>query len=299
MNADSSNADLHLHSNHSDGNWTPEEMVEHAIKCKMKVIALTDHDTVSGVPLAQETARKIGIRSGSGSKETPSSSQLEIIPGVEINTLWHDDAGDAHDVHILGHFICIKNVDLLALLQRQREARVEQARGMVEKFASAGVPVTMDMVEELAGSSPIGKPHITKAIVSAGGVGDIFETYNTIFKKTSPFYVKRKSASPVDAVKAIVTAGGVATIAHPGEGQHVQPMICELKRAGLSGIEVYHRFHSEELIALHLRLAEELELIVTGGSDCHGSFQEHPSLMGTMHVPPDAVERLRAKSRAV
>jgi|AGTN01.1.fsa_nt_gi Predicted metal-dependent phosphoesterases (PHP family) len=283
------NADLHLHSNHSDGNWSPAEMVLHAVKCKMNVIALTDHDTVSGVPFAHEAALSLSAE--------PES--LEIVPGVEINTIWHDDAGDAHDVHILGHFICIKNDDLLALLQRQRDARVAQAQEMVEKFAATGVPLTMTMIEELAGSSPIGKPHITRAVVAAGGVSDINDAYNTIFKKSSPFYVKRKSASPVDAVKAIVTAGGVATVAHPGEGEHVESMIRELQKAGLSGIEVYHRFHSEELIARHMRLAEELGLIVTGGSDCHGPFEEHPSLMGTMHVPPDAVERLRAMSRAV
>lgn len=292
-------ADLHLHSNHSDGNWSPDELVEHAVKSKMKVIALTDHDTVSGVPFAQEAARQIGNRSLADSKGMPGYSQLEIIPGVEINTLWHDDQGNPHDVHILGHFICVRNDELLMFLQRQREARAAQAKEMVEKFAATGVPVTMEMVEELAGSSPIGKPHITKAIVSAGGVGNIFEAYNTIFKPSSPFYVKRKSASPLDAVKAIATAGGVATIAHPGDGEHVEPMIRELQKAGLNGIEVYHRFHSEELITKHLRLAEQLDLIVTGGSDCHGPFEEHPSLMGTMHVPPDAVERLRASSGAV
>lgn len=289
MNAVLSNADLHLHSSHSDGNWVPEELVEHAVKCEMKVIALTDHDTVSGVPFAQHAAKEY----------SSNQNQLEIIPGVEINTLWHDDQGNAHDVHILGHFICVRNDELLDFLQRQRDARAAQAKEMVEKFAASGVPVTMKMVEELAGSSPIGKPHITKAIVSAGGVGDIFEAYNTIFKPSSPFYVKRKSASPLDAVKAIVTAGGVATIAHPGDGEHVGPMIRELQKAGLNGIEVYHRFHSDELVTKHLRLAEELGLIVTGGSDCHGPFEEHPSLMGTMYVPPDAVSLLRAKSRVV
>lgn len=296
------NADLHLHSSHSDGNWSPEEIVEHAVKCGMQFIALTDHDTVSGVQLAQQAASRIAadteLRSVAQGASAPGHdfSTLEVIPGVEINTLWHDDAGDAHDVHILGHFICVRNDDLLALLQRQRDARAEQARGMVEKFAATGVPITMRMVEELAGSSPIGKPHITQAIVSAGGVKSINEAYYTIFKQSSPFYVKRRSASPIEAVTAIVTAGGVATIAHPGEGKHVEPMIRELKNAGLGGIEVYHRFHSDELIAKYLRLAEKLDLIVTGGSDCHGPFEEHPSLMGTMHVPLDAVDRLRAKS---
>lgn len=268
--------DLHLHSKHSDGNWTPSELVAHAIKIGMSVIALTDHDTVGGIDEALAAA----------------SGSLEVIPAVEINTVWNDDAGVSQDVHILGYFIDRENKFLLDLLAQQISARNNQVEKLVQILVDDGLQISIEKIRELADGSPIGKVHVTQAIVACGGAIDVNEAYKKYYDRKSKFLVKRESVSPFDAIQAIRAAGGVTSIAHPRYSSDLTPLIVELKNHGLDAIEVYHSAHDKEQEADLLRIARELELAVSGGSDCHGPWGEYPSMMGTVEVPFDVITEL-------
>ena len=248
----------------------------------MQVIALTDHDTVSGL----------------GEAEAAASGCLTVIPGIELNTVWFDSArSKSIDVHVLGYYIDRNSGVLLDFCKEQVEARRRFAVSVVEKLNSLGVALEMSEIEEFAKSSPIGKIHITQAIVSAGGATSVTEAYNRFFSKNSPERLPlRKCSTPADAVRAIVSAGGVASLAHPGAKPHVGELVRELKGSGLGGIEVWHRMHSDSDRSTLLVLAERDDLVATGGSDCHGPFEEHESLIGTVVVPPDSVDKLKARS---
>lgn len=272
--------DLHLHSDYSDGNWSPAELVEHAVAIGLSTIALTDHDTTGGVQEA------IGY----------AEERLEVIPGLEINTIWVDDAGERHDVHILGYFIDLENNQLQTLLANQRRARDQQVEELVERLSKNGMKISMAMIRDLASGSPIGKVHVTQAIVTAGGARDVTDAYMTYFKRDSQFYVPRRSCTPFQAVAAIAAAGGISSLAHPGSESHMPHLIEELSQYGLNGIEVYHRMNDESSEQKYLRLAEQLGLLITGGSDDHGPFEEHASLMGTIEVPCEVVARLKERA---
>lgn len=268
--------DLHLHSTHSDGNWTPSQLVAHAIDIGMSVIALTDHDTVSGIDEAL----------------TAASDKLQVIPAVEINTVWNDAGGVSQDVHILGYFIDKQNSILLELLQRQISARVEQVEKLVQILRDNGMKISLDQIRNIADDSPIGKMHVTQAIVACGGAKDVTEAYTRYYDRNSKYFVKRESVSPFDAIKAIHAAGGLTSIAHPHYSSDLTPLIYELVTDGLDAIEVYHSAHQAAHEADLLQLARKLNLLVTGGSDCHGPWGEHASLMGTVAIPSTIVEEL-------
>ncbi len=269
--------DLHLHTHHSDGTWSPAELVEHAVKIGMKHIAISDHDTVCGIEEGLEAAR----------------GRLEIIPAIELNTIFKDEAGARHDVHILGYFIDKDNQDLAAAIAKQKAARAEHVLDCIELVRLAGVPITLEDVQECAGMGAIGKAHLTEAIVRAGGAPDLTSAYEKFMVRGSQFYADRKSISPFDAVSAIRAAGGIASIAHPGKEQHVIPLIEALKEIGLGGVEAYHRVHSQSLLRQYLRFASKHKMLVTGGSDCHGPYQEYESMMGSIPVPAEVLRDLR------
>jgi len=269
--------DLHLHSHHSDGTWSPRDLVDHAVKIGMKHIALTDHDTVAGVEEA------IAVAAG----------RLEVIPAVEINTVYFDQFEQSHDVHILGYFIDTQNADLAAVLTRQKAARAKHVLDCIDKVAAAGVNITLSDVQACAGKGAVGKAHITEAIVRAGGAEDLTEAYQKFMVRTSPFFAQRQSVAPIEAVRAINAAGGIASIAHPGKEAHVIPLIESLAEVGLRGIEAYHRVHTLSLLRKYLRYATRKKMLVTGGSDCHGPYKEFQSMMGTISVPPDVLRDLK------
>lgn len=268
--------DLHLHSHHSDGTWAPSDLVEHAVKLKMKVIALTDHDTTNGVQEALDAA----------------AGRVEVIPGIEINTIWNDGDGNVQDVHILGYYIDVDNEHLKEVLKRQRQARVDHLEECIKLIAGAGVPLTREKVQEFAGAGAIGKAHITKAIVNVGGAVDIHEAYERFMVRGSPYYAQRRSVNPFEAVAAIVQSGGVASIAHPGKGEKIRSLILELKEHGMQSVEAYHRVHSGDTVRSYLRFAHRNGLIVTGGSDCHGPYEGYQSTMGSISIPKEVVRNL-------
>ncbi len=276
-------ADFHLHTHHSDGTWSPKELVEHAINIKLTHMAITDHDTTFGINEAIEAAQ----------------GRLEIIPAVEINTIRRESDGTHKDVHILGYFIDQKSEKLQSLLAEQRKARLEHVEKLVTNLQGAGHPLTMEMLRKKAGLGSIGKAHITQCMVECSMATDLMEAYEKYVSKESPFYVRRESVSPQEAIAAINSSAGFASIAHPGKSPEMLEYILSLKRDGLAGVEAFHRMHSVDLVRQYIRFAERNSLIVTGGSDCHGPYKEYKATAGTISIPKEIVKKFLGSKYAV
>jgi predicted metal-dependent phosphoesterase TrpH len=265
--------DLHLHTTHSDGNYTVRQLVEKAIELKLSHIAVTDHDTTAGIEEAIEVA----------------GDRIQVIPGIEINTLYPGDDGAEQDVHILGYFIDGNNAELKAVLKKQQEARHQLVDDIIATVNGLGIPLTREHVQECAGVGSIGRPHITQAIVKVGGAKDVVEAWEKFMSRKSAHYVGRRSVSAVDAIRAITACGGIASIAHPGKAAKIEKTILALKQVGLGGIEAYHRRHSVDMVKHYIRFANKNGMLITGGSDCHGPSGEYPASIGTISVPPQVV----------
>lgn len=270
--------DLHLHTHHSDGTWSPTALVQHAISINMKHIAITDHDSVEGISEAQDAA----------------NGKIEIIPGIEINTIFTHESGKREDVHVLGYFIDPHNPELLHVLQRQQDARTRHVYDSINAVAALGIDITADSVQRHAGIGSIGRAHITMAIVEAGGAKDVNEAWEKYMLRTSKHYVARNSVSPVDAIRAINAAGGIASIAHPGKGTHIDALIMQLREeGGLLAIEAYHRVHPVQFVRHFIKFANKNNMLVTGGSDCHGPFENYAPTVGSISVPEEVLTKMR------
>lgn len=270
-------ADLHLHTYYSDGSWSPADLIERAVELKIRCIAITDHDTMAGVREAQHAA----------------AGRLDIIPGVEINTVWTGEDGRRQSIHILGYFPDEDNQRLVEALQRQQDARMKLVHDTIFKLSTLGVHITVESVQECAGLGSIGRPHLSRAIVNAGGAADVTEAYERFFERSSPDYIERESLSPVEAIKAVIAAGGIASIAHPGKTEGIKEIILELGRSGLKAVEAYHRSHSLKEVRGYIRFANRNGFAITGGSDCHGPQGEHPASIGSVSVPLEVADELR------
>lgn len=251
-------ADLHIHTAYSDGVYTPEKIVETAIEEGLECIALTDHDNVLSYKPAVLHAKKLAEQTG--------KPPLNIVQGVEINTIYKE-----WEVHILGYFMDVENSDFKNLLKTQQAAREEQTRAILKLLAQKeNIYIKYENLKKLVmpGGS-IGRPHLARAITSAGGTQSTTEAYNKFIQKDSEVYIERKTVSPHDAVEIIYDAGGIPVFAHPYDVDIAEQLTKELMSYGLRGIEAYHRKHSPAMVEYFSTLAENLGLIVTGGSDFH------------------------------
>lgn len=271
--------DLHIHTYYSDGVFSPEKIVDTAIDVGLQVIALTDHDNVLSYKVANDYLKKEG-------KE----DKLQIIQGVEINTLYKN-----YEIHILGYFMDTENSDFKNLLKIQQHARVKQTKEIISLLAKKeGIKIKFeDIKKQVAEGGSIGRPHIAKAITSAGGTHSIMDAYAKYIHDDSPVYVPRKTVSPQDAVEIIYDAGGIPVIAHPHDLDIAETLIKELMNYGLRGIEAYHRKHSPACVEYFSSMAEELGLIVTGGSDFHApNIMNGQIILGKNFVPDWIYDKL-------
>lgn len=266
-------ADLQLHSSASDGSDPPDEVVRRARAHKFAAIALTDHDTMAGVPAALAAAESLGI---------------ECIPAVELSTL--DDS--ERQVDILGYGIDHRDEEFAAELTRIRSGRLGRAHAMVEKLNELGYPVSWQRVQEIAGSENVGRPHVARAMVEARIVPNINAAFTPEFiADGGRCYVQRVKISPEEAIDRIHKAGGVACAAHPARTKLTDKEIQHLVDCGLDAIEVYYPQHSAEDTRRFEELAARYGLLTCGGSDDHGDINEG-RLMGTIRLPYVHVERL-------
>jgi predicted metal-dependent phosphoesterase TrpH len=271
---DASRADLHLHSYHSDGTLTPTNIVERALARGLTAIALTDHDSVDGLDEARARAEGTG---------------LEVIPGVELSA--HDGSVE---VHMLGYFVDDHDAEFRQALVGFREQRLLRAHAILARLEELGFELSWDEVLARAQGGAIGRPHIAEAMVRAGYVGTIDEAFKRFLGTRGPAYVARRTLTPRGAIELVRRAGGVPVVAHPATMQR-DPLIPEMARVGLAGVEVEHPRHDAGDRRRYRALCERYHLIATGGSDSHGLRTEH-SQVGDTEAPATAVELLRAAS---
>jgi len=257
----------------------PEDLVQLALDNKLEAIAITDHDTTQSLCHAQKAAE---------------GQPLEIIPGIEVNTVWKDK-----EVHILGYYIDPEDACLQSVIQAHRDSRVIQMQEMAHKLKTkAKLNISYeDIIRQASDTGTIGRPHVAKAIVEKGGAANISQAFSKYLNPKSETYVRRKTVSPHEAVEAIYESGGIAVIAHPGDMEIVEELAEDLMNYGLRGLEAYHRSHSPALIEFHCTLAEKLGLIVTGGTDFHGTVDAYGKALERVHMPPTVYRELHAERK--
>jgi 3',5'-nucleoside bisphosphate phosphatase len=265
--------DLHTHSYYSDGYHSPEKLIEKAKNQGIKILSITDHDSVNAFSEAAEYAEKAGI---------------EVIPGVEIST----DIRDT-EVHILGYFVDPQNKDLEHYLNFFREERYKRAIRMVNKLNILGLDITIDDVMVFAKDSAIGRPHIAQALLAKGQVKSFFEAFYKFIGNHAPAYERKVHLSPQSAFKIINDAGGLSFIAHPGNMPEI--LIKELIDAGVDGIEVIHPSHSPEQVKFYRGIVIEYFLLESGGSDFHGGKREDDENLGKYFTSPKVVDTMRTR----
>lgn len=265
--------DLHLHTTASDGRLSPSELVDLARERGLKVIAVTDHDSVGGIDEALEAARR--------------GPRIVVIPGVEINT----DLPSG-ELHVLGYFIGCGDAGLARTLERARRSRVGRAREMVEKLSKLGMPLEWQRVMDLARGESIGRPHIAQALLEKGFVSSEKEAFDKYIGRNGPAYAEREKILPVDAVQTVRAAGGVPVLAHPADIKDLNSHVIELKGAGLAGLEAYYGQYDDNTVKRMVRLAAEHGLLTTGGSDYHHFCDEREVPLGKADVPDSAIRAL-------
>lgn len=246
--------DLHCHSSASDGTDSPTRLVEHAVKNHVDVLALTDHDTIAGLPEAKLAASQQGI---------------SLIPGVEISACFA-----AGEMHLLG-LVIQETPQLQAFLQRMVENRDERNRKILAKMNQLGFKIDLAEVEAVAKGRIVSRPHMATVMLGKGYVSSRQEAFDLYLANGAKCYVQRDTPSPEECIASILTAGGVPVLAHPiqlglSRKTLIQTLL-RLKAAGLQGLEVWHSDQNGSVQHDFFELAEELGLLPTGGSDYHGS----------------------------
>lgn len=248
--------DIHTHTNCSDGTDSPLQLVKKAASSGITVLGITDHDSTSGWRDAVDSLH----------------GSLQLALGAEVSCL----TSDGISVHMLGLLFDGENQPLQQLLSDSRDTRIPRMKKMIENLQGAGYDITLEDVEA---STPVGatvgRPHLADALVAKKIVQSRDEAFMDLLHNDSPFYVSHFAPTPEDSIRAIKSAGGVAVIAHPFASRRGQTLTPEsfqpLVDAGLNGIEVFHRDQSEEERAQLIAISNELDLVITGSSDYHGT----------------------------
>jgi predicted metal-dependent phosphoesterase TrpH len=267
--------DLHLHSTASDGHCTPVELVAQARAAQLTVMAVTDHDTTDAVADVQTAAAAHGI---------------EAIAGIEITAV-----EDGRDVHVLGYFLDPDGRGLQQFLARQRAHRLERVQDIAARLGALGKPIAVETILADARTYPtrsIGRPQVARAMIAAGYVASIEEAFRLWLGRDGPAFVPRAGASPEVVIATIHTAGGIASLAHPGR-TGIDGRLPALAAAGLDALEAFHTDHDDRERARYVQTAGTLGLLVTGGSDFHGD-PAWPVAAGSTTLPPEHWARLRA-----
>lgn len=273
--------DLHVHSTESDGTLTPEDLVAEAKKAELAAFALTDHDTCQGVGKAMPLAASAGI---------------ELIPGIELSTDYH-----GKEVHIVGLYIDMENEQLLKKTAEYRKCRSERNALMVEALRKEGLSITM---EELVAENPdcvITRANIARFLYEHGQIKSVREAFDRYIGDHCKCYVGRLKVASTDAVRLIKEAGGTAILAHPLlyglSNTNLQKMIDALKPVGLDGLEAIYSTYTTGEEQQMKRLARENGLLISGGSDFHGSNKPDIALgrgRGHLYIPYSVLETIKA-----
>jgi predicted metal-dependent phosphoesterase TrpH len=267
-------SDLHVHTTASDGKYKPREIVRLAAGKSISFLAITDHDTLSGLQEAHEECIKY---------------RLNFIPGVELSTSYEEN-----EIHLLGYNIDRTSIPLNAALTKLQDARKQRIEGMIGKLADGGIPITIQAVQNKSAGSSIGRPHIALVLKELGLVSSIDEGIKKYLSPGCPAYLPRHRLSPFEAIDLIKEAHGIPVLAHPGISTPLE-LIPVLINYGLKGIEVFHPKHTAKQIAFYLHLIDTTakSLLITGGSDFHGYEKTDQANFGAMKVPLRTIRALQ------
>jgi len=277
--------DLHIHTTASDGTLTPSEVIFQALKAKLKAIAITDHDTLAG----SKEALRAGI-----------PSPLNFLTGVEISAAAPSFYAGSGSFHLLGYSIRLDDPALNHALEKLQQARKNRNPAIIDRLNELGLAITLDEVRQEAGEGQLGRPHIAKMLVKKGFVESMNQAFDRYLGADGPAYVDKYRIDCQEAIRLILAAGGIPILAHPGllnckTNQQFDKLITGLKEMGIQGIEVFYPEHTPGQTRLFAELAQRHKLLLTGGTDFHGSI--HPEIAigsgkGDLFVPYELYEKL-------
>ena len=267
--------DLHSHSRHSDGEFSPAEVAARASDAGLSVWALCDHDTVAGLPEGAEAAGRLGVR---------------FVPGVELSAFL-----DRKEIHLLGHFVDPVHPTLRSFEDFLADHRRRRMDLIIERLASLHVRIRAEDIEKWSGGKTIGRPHVARAILETGVVATIKEAFDRFLGEGKPAYVGRYRLEVLDAIALVRGAGGTTTIAHPAVSNLDRYDLDRLRAAGVDGLEVHHADHDPGTRERLLRIAEALDMVPTAGSDYHGATISPDRHLGDVSMPHEDLARLEAR----
>lgn len=288
--------DLHVHSTASDGSHTPKQILALAVRAGIKALSITDHDTVDGIKelLSDQTVK-------------PVEHPCELITGVEISCDPPIDGLSGSSIHILGYGFSVYDVKLNELLDRLQQARERRNPEIIAHLNRLGCDITEADVAGICRQGQAGRPHIAQAMVEKGFVASFDQAFDRYLAKGRPAYVDKFRVSCSQAIDIIKNAGGLAVLAHPGliesrESGRLETLMLHLIEDGLEGIEVYYTDHSPEQVGCFEKFARQHGLLITGGSDFHGSFNKGVALgtgAGNLNVGYAVFRKLKARLNKV
>jgi len=272
--------DLHSHTNESDGTCSPEELIQEAVRAGVDTLGITDHDTFKGFDQAVPFAAAAGV---------------QLVCGIEISTKLH-----GHSAHLLGYFLADNGIsDFRTWVLDQQAARHDRNLRLVARLRELGFDITLAEAEA-RGKGMTGRPHFAQIMVEKGYVANLRLAFDDYLDESARGYVYRREPLFAEGVAHIRNAGGIASLAHPVRVRgDVAALMPELLDAGLNAMETYHSDHTAADTALYLGLARKYGLLVTGGSDFHGTVKPGVNLgtgcQGNLSIPEDLLEKLRAR----
>lgn len=270
--------DLHSHTLHSDGDRSPSQLFALAAAAGVKVLAVTDHDTVLGLADCRAASEASGLR---------------FVPGIELSCELH-----GREVHVLGHFIDPQGTPLERLATGLLEERRDRMERMVALAQGMGFSaVTMERVFAVGGGDNLGRPHLARVLVDCGHALSIKDAFDRFLDTDGPMWVDRRRLPVADAIRMIHEAGGTATIAHPGANGISRQELKAMADIGLDGVEAFHPEHPPNQAEAFVRAAEELGLAVTAGSDFHGASVQPDRKLGDRTLPPDRFAALEQRAK--
>lgn len=264
-------ADLHLHTIFSDGTYTPDELINQVSNIGINAVAVADHDTVDGIVPTIEAAKK---------------KDIEVIPAIELTSEY-----DGLEIHILGYFIDYKREKFIKELDFLKKNRKERIYKMLLKLKEMNVTIEADDIFKFAGCGTVGRLHLARVLLKKGYVNSIYGAFKKYIGENAPAYVCGFHLSPYEAIKLIRDSAGIAVLAHPHtmKRDDLIPLFIDY---GMRGLEVYYPEHTKSMTDYYKGLADKYNLLITGGSDCHGNAKPEVQL-GSIKIPYQLVEKLK------
>lgn len=264
--------DLHTHSTASDGTMSPSELIRAAKNIGLEAIALTDHDTTGGLDEALIQAAALGV---------------ECVPGCELSVV-----SPSGNMHILGYWIPTGISKLTQALESLRDRRHERNHLIMAKLNNLGMDISYDEVLAIAGGDAVGRPHIAQVMHAKGFVGSVNDAFRVYLGSDGKAYVPKEKLGPQQAIELLKSVDATVVLAHPFllglQGPDLRGVLRQLKDFGLDGLEAYYPMHRPDQTIAYVRIAQDLDLLVTGGSDFHGSVKPEVYLgvgFGNLFVP--------------